>query len=369
MKCILLVTKSETVLTFRQCLIRHLLQQGHTVGVVAYDADRRQEIEALGAAFYCVRQENRWLNPFAIVWYAQQIKRILKREKPDLVFTFQLKPNTFGVLASACAGVKRIYAMVEGAGDVFTYDTLKWKLIRLVSCTLYKVALRHTQTVFFLNGEDKQEFVTRRLVPEEKCRVIPGIGVDLERFACRPVTNQRTFLMVARMLKTKGVLEYCKCARLVRQKYPDARFCYLGAEGTVTVADIREYIDDGSVEYLGTTKDVRPYLEACTAFVLPSSYREGLPMSIMEAEATGRCVLTCDNVGCRDTVIDGYNGYLIPCGDYEALARKCIEVIEHPELALQMGANSRAFAEQKFDEKTINSTLLRELFGKKVVRP
>lgn len=113
------------------------------------------------------------------------------------------------------------------------------------------------------------------------------------------------------MLKTKGVMEYCECARIVKQKYPDAVFNYLGSEGTVKIADIQEYIDDGSINYLGKTKDVRPYLEDCSVFVLPSCYREGVPMSIMEAESVGRAIITYDNIGCRETVIDGYNGFLI----------------------------------------------------------
>lgn len=358
MKIILLVTKSETVLTFRKGLIEKLKQSGYQVGVIAHDAEREEEIAALGVSFYCVEQDNRGLNPFAILQYQQRIKQILKKETPDIVFTFQLKPNTFGVQAAKAAGVKKIFCMVEGAGDVFNNQSLKWRLVRFVVCQLYRNAFRNAKKVFFLNTDDKAEFEERKLISPQKSELVHGIGVNLEHFACKPIKSSRTFLMVARMLKTKGVMEYCKCARLVKEKYPDAVFNYLGAEGTVTLEDIREYLDDGSVCHLGTTKDVRPYLEDCTAMLLPSSYREGLPMSIMEAEATGRGIITCDNVGCRDTVIDGHNGYLVPCGDYEALARKCIEVIEHPELALQMGANSRTLAEERFDQKIINQKLL-----------
>ena len=366
MNCVLLVSKSETVRTFRQCLIRHLLERGDRVTVVAYDEQYRQETEALGATFYCVPQENRWLNPFAILRYTGQVYRILKREKPELVMTFQLKPNTFGVLAAAAPGVGQIVPMIEGAGDVFIHNTLKWKLIRLVSCGLYKAALGYAQRVFFLNREDKEEFIRRRLVKEEKCRVIPGIGVDLRQFSGQPVEHCRSFLMIARMLKTKGVEEYCRCARLVRQTYPDAVFRYLGAEGTVTLGDIRSYVDDGSVQYLGTTRDVRPYLRDCTCLVLPS-YREGMPMAVMEAAAMGRCAIVTDAVGCRDAVIPGETGFTVPVGDCKALADKCIYLIEHPEAAVSMGAAARQLAEEKFDEEKINSCLLGQLEGKEGV--
>lgn len=358
MKIFLLATKSETVLTFRKGLIEKLKQSGYQIGVIAYDADRKEEIAALGVSFYCVEQDNRGLNPLAILQHQKKIKQILKEEAPDIAFTFQLKPNTFGVQAAKAAGVKNIFCMVEGAGDVFNNQSLKWKLVRSVVCQLYRGAFRHAKKVFFLNTDDKAEFEERKLVSPRQSELVHGIGVNLEHFAFKPIKNSRTFLMVARMLKAKGVLEYCKCARLVKQKYPDAVFNYLGAEGTVTLEDIREYLDEGSVCYLGTAKDVRPYLEECTCLLLPSSYREGLPMSIMEAEATGRVIITCNNVGCRDTVIDGHNGYLVACGDYEALAKKCIYLIEHPEVSTQMGVNSRVFAEGQFDQKVINEKLL-----------
>jgi len=200
---------------------------------------------------------------------------------------------------------------VEGAGDVFIYNTIKWRFIRFMVCKLYKNSFKRVKKVFFLNNEDKTEFLSRKILKKEQCEIVHGIGVNLEYFAYKPIKTDRTFLMVARMLKTKGVYEYCKCARTVKQKYPDAVFNYLGAEGTVKLSDIQEYIDDGSINYLGTTKDVRPYLEECTAFVLPS-YREGMSMSIMEAAATGRAVLATDTVGCRDSIINEYIQYCKP---------------------------------------------------------
>ena len=356
MKCFFIVTKSETVLSFRRGLIESLLQNGHSVGIIAHDDEQKDDILNLGVSFYCVEQDNRDLNPFAIIDYQKRVEAIFHREQPDVVFTFMLKPNTFGSWAANRAGVKRIFSMVEGAGDVFINDSVKWKLIRFVTCYLYKRSFKKAKKVFFLNQDDKREFVARRILPEEKCQVIPGIGVDLERFAFAPVKNDRTFLMVARMLKTKGVLDYCRCARIVKQKYPDAVFHYLGAEGTVALTDIQEYIDDGSICYLGTTKDVRPLLEDCTALLLPSS-REGMPMSIMEAEAVGRGVITYDCVGCKDTVTDGYNGYVVPLGDYEAMAERCIRMIENPEKMVEMGKNSRQLAAEKFDQKKINQML------------
>lgn len=293
MKAFLLCVTSQSVLTFRRNLIQVLIEKGVDVHVCAFDDDYEARIEELGATFHCIEDKNRSLNPFKVLSLKNKYCKVIKEVKPDVVFTFMVKPNTFGVLAAKKAGVKKIFSMVEGAGDVFINDGLKWKIIRKGVCHLYKKAFRNSQKVFFLNKDDKAEFLRRKLVRETQCEIVHGIGVDLEKFADKPLKNHRTFLMVARMLKTKGVFEYCECARIVKRKYPDAVFNYLGAEGTVKLDDIREYIDDGSIVYLGTTDDVRPYYEDCAAYVLPS-YREGMPMSVMEAEAVGRAIIATD---------------------------------------------------------------------------
>lgn len=362
MKFLLIPTYSETVLTFRRSLIEELKRRGHEVVVVAHDDLFVQDVRALGVAFYCAKQNNRSINPLSFLQYKKQLRRYIEKEAPDVVFTFQLKPNVFGIPAARAAGVKKIYGMVEGAGDVFIHDSLKWKLIRFGVCKLYQYAFRFARNVFFLNQDDQQEFVSRKLVAENQCKIIPGIGVDLERFAQKPIHNNRNFLMIARMIRTKGVLEYCHCARKVKQQYPDARFDYLGHESELTVADIQEYIDDGSVNYLGAVKDVRANLEDASVLLLPS-YREGMPMSIMEAEATGRAIITSDSVGCRETVVDGHNGFVLPRGDDVAMAEKCIYLIKHPEELIRMGENSRRVAEERFDQRKINRHLANILEG------
>lgn len=361
-KILLICGTSQTVLNFRVGLIRALQAEDIEVSVITLDSVFKKEIVALNVDFYCVEDKNRSLNPFKILSLKNKYCKIVKEVKPDIVFTFMLKPNTFGVLAAKKAGVKNIYSMVEGAGDVFINNGLKWKLVRKVVCSLYKKAFRNSKKVFFLNNDDKTEFIQRKLVKPEQCEVVHGIGVDLEKFSYKSIKSHKTFLMVARMLKTKGVYEYCKCARIVKQKYPDAVFNYLGAEGTVTLADIKEYIDDGSINYLGTTTDVRPYYEDCCAYVLPS-YREGMPVSIMEAEATGRAIIATDVNGCRDTVCVGENGFLVPRGDYKQMAEKAIWCIEHSKEVEQMGKNARLFAEENFEKKKINARLIEIIAG------
>lgn len=356
-KILLIMTTSENVINFRIGLIKALLKSGFSVHVVANDNDREKEIVGLGIVFHCAHNSNRSINPLKAIAYKRRLKKVIKKIGPDVVFTFQAKPNTFGVLVSHACGVKKIFSMVEGLGDVFIRNSATWKIIRGITCRLYKKSFRFSKKVFFLNEDDKNEFVKRRLVKENQCVIIHGIGVNLGHFSCKPIKNDKSFLMIARMLKTKGIYEYCECARRVRQKYPDAQFNYLGAEGDVKLADIESYIKDGSINYLGTTKDVRPYIEDSLLVLLPS-YREGLPMSIMEAESMGRGVITSNNVGCRDTVIDGLNGFLIEGNDVDAMACKCMYALEHRDEMVLMGQNARLFAEKNFDSALINQKII-----------
>lgn len=359
-KVLLICGISQTVITFRLGLIKAFRDKGYSVTVIALDEDYKQDIVEKGIEFYSVNSQNRSLNPFGMSRLQKKYKALIKRIQPEIVFTFMLKPNIFGVRAAKKCGVQKIFSMVEGAGDVFINNELKWKIIRSVVCKMYRKSFRYANKVFFLNQDDKKEFIERKLVKEEQCEMIAGIGVDTEYFAYKPVKNYRTFLMIARMLKTKGVMEYCKAARVVKQKYPDAVFNYLGAEGTVKVSDIQEYIDDGSINYLGTTKDVRPYLEDCAVYVLPS-YREGMPMSVMEAESVGRAIIATNVQGCKHAVVNGVNGYLVDKCSERQIADKGIFLIENSSEIDRMSKESRALVEKKFNANIINEQILKEV--------
>ncbi len=359
-KVLFLCATSNSVKNFRRGLIRKFQEEGYQVGVSAFDEDNKDLIKSFGVDFFCIKTKNKSLNPFQMLVQKKYYKKLIKEYQPDVVCTFVLKPNTLGVQAAYKVGVRNIYSFVEGAGEVFLNNSFKWKCIRLVVFNWYKRAFKKVKKVFFLNKDDKAEFLKQKLVKEEKCELIHGVGVDLERFAFQPIENKNTFLMIARMLRTKGVMEYCECARRVKKIHPEAVFQYIGAEGSIKLTDIQEYIDDGSIEYLGTTVDVRPYWAACGCCVLPS-YREGVPACVMEAEATGRMIITSDTVGCKETVQDGYNGFLVPLKDVDSLVEKCIWVLENPNEMIKMGKNARKFAEEHFDSKCINENIFHKI--------
>lgn len=361
MKILLICSTSNSVLTFRKTLIEEIQKKGHDVAAICFDSQNKAEIEERGVEFHCVEDDNRSTNPFKVLSLKKRLYRIIKNVLPDVVFTFMMKPNIFGTAAAKKAKIEKIYSMVEGAGDVFIRNGFKWKAIRTLVCSMYRKSFAYSQKVFFLNKDDRKEFLDRGLVKEKQCEIIPGIGVDLQHFEYRPLENNNTFLMIARMLTTKGIFEYCKAARKVKQSHPQAVFNYLGGEGTVKVADIQEFIDDGSINYLGTTKDVRPYLSECSVFVLPS-YREGMPVSVMEAEAIGRAVIVADNPGIRESAKDGHNGFLIKNDNLvDGLSEKIIWFLENPEQIAVMGENSRSFAEERFDYKKINEKIIKTI--------
>ena len=355
MKVLLITTTSNSVITFRKSLIEYLKNAGNDIVVASGDNFRAKDIEELGASFILCKSNNRSINPFDLLKYKKQLKTVINKEKPDIVFTFQLKPNLFGARFAGNKNFPKIYAMVEGAGDVFVKEGLVWKCIRTFVKHCYKKSFKKCSRVFFLNNDDKNLFIRLSLLDSNKAIVIKGIGVDLDHFSFSPVSSKTSFLMIARMLKTKGVLDYCNCARIVKKSHPEAVFNYLGSEGDLTIKDIKEFIDDGSINYCGTSNDTRQYFRDCLVFVLPSFYGEGLPMSIMEAQSIGRSVITTNNVGCKETVVDGFNGFLVEKHDISSLVDRCIYALEHPEQMGVLGVNARKFAEDNWDCRSINS--------------
>lgn len=355
-KVLLVCATSKMVLHFRVDLIRKYQSEGYKVSVVAFDNVYERGIRDLGVDFYSVGSNNRSLNPFAILSLKKKYVKIIKKVQPDVVFTFMLKPNVFGTLAAKKMGITKIYSMVEGLGDAFTYKTFKWRMICKVVSALYKHSLKIPEKVIFLNEDDRKEFIIRKLVLEEKTALLGGIGVNLSDFKSPAISFNNCFLMVARLNVAKGVYEYLQAAKLVKSEYPETVFGLLGAEGQIKANDIKDYTDDGAVVYYGETDDVRPYLKNCSVFVLPS-YREGFPVSIMEAAASSRCAITCDSAGCRDAVVDGYSGFVVEPRNVEVLKEKMIYFINNPEKAKEMGANARKFAEEHFSQQIINEKL------------
>ena len=224
--------------------------------------------------------------------------------------------------------------------------------------SLYRIALRRADSVLILNEDDVALFLAYRMVPKEKIRLIDGIGLDLNVFQMvPPVWQPLSFLMMGRLLIEKGIYEYVEAARVVKKKYPEARFILVGGidanPGSITESCVCKWVAEGVIEWPGQVSDVRPWIAQASVFVLPS-YREGLPRSTQEAMAMGRPVITTDVPGCRQTVADGENGFLVPVRNPEALADAMLRFLESPDLVRSMGKRSRDIAESRFDAHKIN---------------
>lgn len=367
MKIMVISPKNKTVFNFRGDLIKDMIAKGNQVVVTGPNRDYVDDILALGVrAFIEVPLVKDNTSVLGDLRYYRLLKRKIKEEKPDLVFSYTIKPVVYGSMAAKAAGVKNIYAMITGLGRVYTSDSLKTRVIRLITKVLYKTAFRGCKKVIFQNQDDLKQFVDDEFLPKEKAVHVNGSGVNMERFKQTELPNEPVFLMVGRIIREKGVLEYCEAAREVKKDYPSVRFILLGgfdsSIGALQKEDIDGFIQDGSIEFPGEVKDPVPFYEACSVFVLPTYYREGLPRTILEAMACGRPVITTDWPGCRDAVLDGETGYLVEPKHTEKLTMRIKEMIENPDLISEMAKESYIRCCNTYDVRIVNESM-REIIG------
>lgn len=299
---------------------------------------------------------------------------MLKEIAPEVVFSYFVKPVIFGTAASKLAGVPRRIGMLEGLGYVFTDlptgVSRKQALLRKVQVFLYRMTLPWLDKLIFLNPDDPVDLLERYGLSARDVCVLGGIGVDLQKYAYVPPNIEKppSFIFVGRLLAEKGIKEYVAAAKKVKNLHPEVRFVVLGGldeenPGGLSRLELDDLIASGVVEYPGHVNSVREWLADSSVFVLPSSYREGVPCSTQEAMAIGRAVITTDVPGCRETVVDGINGYLVPRWNAEALAQKMLCFVGEPALAARMGEESRRLAEDRFDAEKVNQRLIQMLLN------
>lgn len=368
MRFAFITSQAFSVSNFRGPLIKDLVSRGIEVLAIApdYDEETRASVNALGAVPIDCSFSRTGMNPFSDGLDTLRLAMLLRRLKPDLTLVYFIKPVIFGTLAAWLAGVPRRVAMIEGLGYVFTSSTsrepMRRKVLRSLVSRLYRFALARADKIFFLNSDDIDQFVGADLVQESKAIKLGGIGVDLAEWPfMEPVTQPVTFLLAARLLREKGIVEYVEAARLVKTRHPEIRFVLLGGidpnPGSLGQLEVKAWVAEGLVEWPGHVA-VKPWLAQTSVYVLPSYYREGVPRSTQEAMAMGRAVITTDAPGCRETVQAGVNGFLVPVRDVSALANAMLKFVETPGLIKSMGLESRRLAEDRFDAKKINARLL-----------
>ncbi|WP_161540671.1 glycosyltransferase family 4 protein [Rhodothermus marinus] len=369
-RVVLVVPYAPAVPLFRLSLIKQLSERGDRPLIYAPDwtPELKEIVEKSTGAKACDYPLKRTgVSPFADLKTLVFLAFSLARLRPCVIITFQPKPNIYGILAAALARVPLRAAVVEGLGFAFTPgdNNLKKRMVRTVLQGLYRLSFVFAHKVFFLNPDDLREFVSRGLVRSEKAVLLRGIGVPLEEWPpVPPHLEPLTFTLIARLLKEKGVREFAEAACRVKTRHPEVRFLLIGPldsnPGAIPEEEVRSWVEKGVLEWVPWTDDVRTYLRKTSVYVLPS-YREGVPRSSQEAMAMARPVITTDAPGCRETVADGVNGFLVPPRDVEALVEAMEHFIRDPSLVERMGRESRKLAEERFDARKINERLLREL--------
>lgn len=369
MRLLLVGSFAESLLNFRGVLIDDLLRAGVEVHVAAPglgDEALSQALRNRGAIPHDIPLRRTGMNPVADVGAMVGLWRLMRQLHPDVFLGYTIKPVIYGLLAARLVGVRRRCALITGLGYAFQDrpDGAKAHLVSGLARGLYRVALRVAHRVFFQNPDDQALFRTLGILGDQtESTVVNGSGVDVRYFAQAPVPDDGVaFLMIARLLGAKGVREYAQAAMQLRHEFPQASFRLAGwidgGPDSIGSDEIAAWVAHGHIDYLGKLADVRPALRACSVYVLPS-YREGTPRTVLEAMAIGRAVVTTDTPGCRETVIDSWNGYLVPVRSSDALVSAMRRFLRDPSLAREMGARSRQVAEEKYDVRRVNAEMLR----------
>ncbi|MFL6856754.1 MAG: glycosyltransferase family 4 protein [Allosphingosinicella sp.] len=351
------INSSWNIHNFRMPLVRALQADGHEVAAIAPTDAYTPRLAAAGLAIVPLAMDPKGVSPLADALLFARYLSALRRLRPDVLLCYTAKPNIYGSLAAQALGI----AVVNNVAGLGTAFIRKGPLTAILTA-LYRRAFRGSRRVFFQNEEDRDLFVAERIVAPAKAGLLPGSGIDLEAFAPAPSPERPgrpfTFLLIGRLLRDKGVLEYVEAARAVRRSFPETCFQllgFLGAENRTAIgpSEVDAWVREGVVEYLGASDDVRPFIAAADCVVLPS-YREGLPRALLEGAAMARPLIATDVEGCRAVVEDGVNGFLCAARSAEALGAAMRRMLQTDAAArAALAAAGRRKAEAEFDQRIV----------------
>lgn len=353
----ILSNTSWSVYQFRYGLLRALLDRGIEVTVIAPEDDYSPKLTALGCKFVPVRLKKYSLNLLNDLRYWQQLKKILDEHQIDHIITYTIKPNIYGQLATRGRAITSL-AVVTGMGRLFIQPSRKAQLVK----QLFRRALRSAEQVWFLNQEDQHFFLQHRLIGPGQAGLLPSEGVDIQRYPESPLPQRDhpfTFLFAGRLMQEKGLYDFIEAARQLRSRQPGTAFWVAGfvekdMPGAIKEAQLQAWAKEGLIDYWGPREDISPLLRACDAVVLPTYYREGVPRILLEAASTGRPIIATDNVGCREIVIDGLNGYLCAKNDPADLCNKMEKLQQlSPAARAAMAAAGRQLVSTQHDERVV----------------
>lgn len=363
MKVAIVLNTSWNIYNFRLNFVKTLLSKGYEVHTIAPVDEFTHYLEEAGCQHHPVTMDSRGINPIKDIALVVELWSIYRKLNPDIILHYTIKPNVYGSLAASFLNIP-VVNNVCGLGTVF----LKKNLLSVVAKVLYRWTFRFPKKVFFQNPDDRDLFVSNSLVPKAAADLVPGSGIDLKRFVPGPFARNKkfTFLLISRMITDKGIMEYVEAVRTLKAQGLDARFQILGAKDPkhqrgIPTKVIDQWIESQTIEYLGTTEDVQPFIKSADCIVLPS-YREGTPHTLLEAASCAKPIITTDVPGCHNVVRHNYNGLLCKLKDSEDLAIKMNEMAGMDDQALrQFGANGRLKMELEFDEALVINKYLETL--------
>ncbi len=358
-KVAILYNTSWYIYNFRLNLIKALISDGYKVITIAPNDVYSAKLTEQGCTHYNIRVDSKTKNPLKDLVFIQELKKLLKRIEPDILLNYTAKPNIYGTIVASQLGIPTINN-IAGLGSGFVNESFTTKVLRF----LYRFSQAKASKVFFQNPDDLNEFITNGLVKREISDLLPGSGVDLTRFSFssfqKSESDKFIFLFVGRMLYSKGVEILFQASKSMHTKgIRNFKVLLLGesnvnSKDAIQNSNIEEWNKEAFFEYLGKSEDIYTYLKKSHCVVLPSFYREGTPRSLIEALAVGRPIITTDMPGCRNTVVDGDNGFIIDPKNEIDLADKMEKMLSMSELDLaQFGINSRRLAEDKFNEQIV----------------
>jgi glycosyltransferase involved in cell wall biosynthesis len=366
MKILVLSSHTESLFWFRMDMMKDFIKLGHKVIAIGSEPENewKSKFQKFGIEYKQIFVERNGMNPLKDFKTLISIYQLIKLEKPNKIFAYQAKTIVYGSIAAKLNGITDFFPLIAGLGSIFRGQGFKNKVIKTVMKIEYWLALKNSKKVFFQNLDDKNEFIKYGLLKEVKAVIINGSGVNIEKFKPTELPEEPAFLFIGRLIKDKGIIEYLEACKKVKQLFPEIRCLLVGPFDTNPSAlkkeDLTHYTESGIIEYFGEQKDVRPYISQCSTFILPS-YHEGTPKTVLEAMSMGRSIITTDAPGCKETVVDGINGYIVKVRDIQTLYNKMIYMISNKDVYKSMGAKSSKIARTKYDVRIINQTIINEM--------
>ena len=364
MKILILGTVPNDLLNFRSELIKDILKKGNEVIASSskLDPDSASHMKKLGITYESIFLNRHGLSLRGDIKTLADLLKLFKKRDPNLVLAHGIKLVIWGGIS---ARIRKIpfFALITGLGFAFQGTTFRRKLLTRLVSFLYRIALKNSKAVIFQNEDNRKIFIDKNIVSPSKTHIVNGSGVDINKFYFTQIPESNlNFLLVSRLLGEKGLREYAEAAKIVKEKFPEVEFKIVGTQDksldAISIEEVKSWSE--YVDYEGPTNDVRPYINKCHVYVLPS-YHEGLPRSTLEAMSMGRPILSTNASGCKETVNENINGFLVPVGSSKELANRMIWFIKNRNEIKSMGEQSRKIVEKRFDVRKVNKDMLKIL--------